>query len=170
MMEALPDGGKLAIMSIINADNMREGVKGFTDYIAANGGGKYEIVANEDDNGDSAKAAEVTAALLAAHPDIAGFAGFDSESGAGIVRALQEAGKQPGDIKVTAMEQTPDFFKTAAGRLDEGDHRAEPRAVHLLRDQDAVRLQPQRPEDLRPRRRRRRRADAAVDRHRRPAS
>jgi ribose transport system substrate-binding protein len=113
MMEALPDGGKLAVMSIINAGNMREGVQGFTDYINANGGGKYEIVANEDDNGDSAKAAEVTAALLAAHPDIAGFAGMDSESGAGIVRALQEAGKQPGDIKVTAMEQTPEFFKTA---------------------------------------------------------
>ena len=27
--------------------------------------------------------------------------------------ALREAGKKPGDIKVTAMEQTPDFFKTA---------------------------------------------------------
>lgn len=113
LMEKLPDGGKLATMSIINAGNMREAVAGFGAYIEANGGGKYEIVANEDDNGDSAKAAEVTAALLAAHPDMAGFAGFDSESGAGIVRALQEAGKQPGDIKVTAMEQTPDFFKTA---------------------------------------------------------
>ena len=55
----------------------------------------------------------MTAALLAAHPDIAGIAGFDSESGAGIVTALREAGKKPGDIKVTAMEQTPDFFKTA---------------------------------------------------------
>ena len=113
MMEALPDGGKLAVTSIINADNMRQGVKGFTDWIATYGGGKYEIVANEDDNGDSAKAAEVTAAILAAHPDVAGIAGFDSESGAGIVRALQEAGKQPGEIKVTAMEQTPEFFKTA---------------------------------------------------------
>jgi len=113
MMDALPNGGKLATLSIINADNMRQGVKGFTDYITANGGGKYEIVANEDDTGDSAKAAEVTAALLAAHPDIVGLAGMDSESGAGIVRALQEAGKQPGDIKVTAMEQSSDFFKTA---------------------------------------------------------
>src|SRR3954454_10356787 len=35
MMEKLPGGGKLATLSIINADNMREGVKGFTDYIAA---------------------------------------------------------------------------------------------------------------------------------------
>jgi ABC-type sugar transport system substrate-binding protein len=120
MMKALPNGGKIATMSIINANNMREGVKGFTDYLNANGGGKYQLVANEDDNGDSAKAAEVTAALLAAHPDIAGIAGFDSESGAGIVRALQEGGKKPGDIKVTAMEQTPDFFKTAADGWVEG--------------------------------------------------
>ena len=113
MMEVLPDGGKLGMMSIINAGNMREAVAGFTAYIEANGGGKYEIVANQDDGGDAQKAAQVTAAIMAANPDIAGLAGFDSESGAGIVTALREAGKNPGDIKVTAMEQTPDFFKTA---------------------------------------------------------
>jgi ABC-type sugar transport system substrate-binding protein len=113
MMEMVPDGGQLAMMSIINAGNMREAVAGFQAYITANGGGKYEIVANEDDGGDAQKAAQVTAALLAAYPDIKGIAGFDSESGAGIVTALKEAGKAPGDIKVTAMEQTPDFFKTA---------------------------------------------------------
>jgi ABC-type sugar transport system substrate-binding protein len=113
MMAKLPNGGKLAVTSIINAGNMREGVAGFTNYINANGGGKFTIVANEDDNGDSAKAAQVTSAILAAHPDIAGFAGMDSESGAGIIRALQEAGKKPGEVVVTAMEQTPDFFKNA---------------------------------------------------------
>ena len=119
LMAKLPKGGKLAVMSIINAGNMREAVAGFKAYVEANGGGKYTIVSSEDDNGDAAKAAEVTAALLAAHPDIAGLAGFDSESGAGIVRALQEAKKNPGDIKVTAMEQTPDFFKNAkAGWVD----------------------------------------------------
>lgn len=112
MMQALPNGGKLAMTSIINANNMREGVAGFTAYIKAHGGGKYEIVANEDDNGDASKAAQVTSALLAAHPDLAGIAGFDSESGAGIVTALREGGKKPGQIHVTAMEQTPDFFKT----------------------------------------------------------
>ena len=113
MMEELPDGGQLAMMSIINAGNMREAVAGFQAYIDANGGGKYEIVSNEDDKGDAQEAARGTAALLAAYPDIKGIAGFDSESGAGIVTALREAGKAPGDIKVTAMEQTPDFFKTA---------------------------------------------------------
>jgi ABC-type sugar transport system substrate-binding protein len=113
MMEVLPNGGKLAMSSIINAGNMREAVAGFQAYIAANGKGKYQIVANEDDNGDAAKAAQVASALLAAHPDLAGIAGFDSESGAGIVTALREAGKKPGEVRVTAMEQTPDFFNTA---------------------------------------------------------
>jgi len=113
LMEMLPNGGKLAMTSIINAGNMREAVAGFTAYIKDNGKDKYKIVANEDDNGDAAKAAQVTAALLAANPDLAGIAGFDSESGAGIVTALRESGKKPGQIHVTAMEQTPDFFKTA---------------------------------------------------------
>lgn len=113
VMAKLPNGGEIAMTSIINAGNMREAVAGFTAYINAKGGGKYKIVANEDDNGDASKAAQVTAALLAAHPKIAAIAGFDSESGAGIVRALQEAGKKPGEVVVTAMEQTPDFFKTA---------------------------------------------------------
>jgi ribose transport system substrate-binding protein len=113
MMEVLPDGGQIAMMSIINAGNMREAVAGFQAYIEANGGGKYEIVANEDDKGDAQEAARITASLLAAFPNLKGIAGFDSESGAGIVTALREAGKAPGDIKVTAMEQTPDFFKTA---------------------------------------------------------
>ena len=113
MLDKLPNGGKVAMTSIINAGNMRDAVKGFTDYIDRYGKGKVKLIATEDDNGDAAKAAEVTSALLAAHPDIAGIAGFDSESGAGIVRALQEAGKKPGEVVVTAMEQTPDFFKTA---------------------------------------------------------
>jgi len=113
MMEKLPNGGKIGMMSIINAGNMREAVAGFKAYLEANGGGKYNIVSNEDDGGDAQKAAQVTAAIIAANPDVAGLAGFDSEFGAGIVTAFREAGKQPGDIKVTAMEQTPDFFKTA---------------------------------------------------------
>jgi ABC-type sugar transport system substrate-binding protein len=113
IMAKLPNGGKIATLSIINAGNMREAVAGFTAYLKANGGGKYKIVANEDDGGDASQAAQVTSAVLAAHSDLAAIAGFDSESGAGIVRALQEGGMKPGQIVVTAMEQTPDFFKTA---------------------------------------------------------
>lgn len=99
-------------MSIINVGNMRESVADCNACIAANGNGKHEIGANEDDGGDAQKAAEVTAAILA-HADVAAFAGVESESGAGIVTALREAAKNADDIVATAMEQTPDFFKAA---------------------------------------------------------
>lgn len=108
MIKATGGSGKLAMLSIINADNMKQAVQGFTDTLKTS---HLQIVANEDDGGDASQAASRTASLLAAHPDLAGIAGFDSESGAGIVRALEEAGKA-GKIKVTAMEQTPAFFQT----------------------------------------------------------
>ena len=110
IIKALPNGGKIAMMSIINADNMRQAVAGFTDTLKK-AGANYKLIANEDDAGDASTAARVTSAILAAHPDIAAIAGFDSESGAGIVQALTEAHKQ-GKVVVTAMEQTPQFFKT----------------------------------------------------------
>ena len=110
LVEAMPDGGKIATLSIINADNMQRALAGFKDELASHGD-KYQVVADEDDNGGAQMAAQVTASLIAAHPDIGGFAGFDSESGAGIVTALTEAGMQ-GKVAVTAMEQTPEFFNT----------------------------------------------------------
>jgi ribose transport system substrate-binding protein len=108
MIKATGGKGKIATLSIINADNMQQARQGFEATIKGTG---LQVVANEDDGGDSSTAASKTASLLSAHPDLAGFAGFDSESGAGIVRALTEAGKV-GKIHVTAMEQTPQFFKT----------------------------------------------------------
>lgn len=108
MIKATGGTGQVAMLSIINADNMKQAVSGFTATIKGTG---LTLVANEDDGGDASQAASKTASLLAAHPNLAGIAGFDSESGAGIVRALEEAGKQ-GKVKVTAMEQTPAFFQT----------------------------------------------------------
>lgn len=112
LVAARPDGGKIAMLSIINADNMIAARKAFAAYLEANAPGKFEIVAEEDDAADSALAAQKTAALLSAYPDLAAIAGFDAESGAGIVSALREGGKKPGEITVTAMEQSIDFYNT----------------------------------------------------------
>ena len=112
LIDAAPDGGKVATLSIIGADNMIAARTAFAAYLEENAPGKFTIVAEEDDAADSSKAAAVTSALLAAHPDIAAFAGFDAESGAGIVLALEESGRQPGDVVVTAMEQSLDFYNT----------------------------------------------------------
>ena len=100
--------GKVATLSIFNADNMTAARNGFKDTLQGTG---IEVVDDEDDTGASDVAAQKTAALLAAHSDLTGLAGFDSESGPGIVTALREGGKS-GKIIVTAMEQAPEFFKT----------------------------------------------------------
>lgn len=108
LLKATGGKGEVASLSIINADNMKRARQGFTDTLKGTG---LKVVAEQDDAGDSSKAASQTASLLAAHPNLSAIAGFDSESGAGIVRALKEA-KKNGKIKVSAMEQTPEFFKT----------------------------------------------------------
>jgi len=109
LVKELPQGGDVATLSIINADNMIEARNGFKDALK---GSNINVVAEEDDTGEAAPAATKTAALLAAYPNIDAFAGFDSGSGPGIVQALREAGKKPGDIKVVSNEgATPDYFK-----------------------------------------------------------
>ena len=100
--------GEVATLSIINADNMTAARNGFDATLQGTG---ITVVANEDDGGAADQAATQTAALLAAYPHLTGFAGFDSESGAGIVTALDEAHKA-GQFTVTAMEQSPQFFQT----------------------------------------------------------
>ncbi|MGZ8758700.1 MAG: substrate-binding domain-containing protein [Aeromicrobium sp.] len=109
MVAALPNGGDVATLSILSAPNMIEAVDGFKAALAGSG---INVVIDEDDTGEAAPAATKMAALLAAYPNLAGVAGFDSGSGPGIVQALREAGKAPGEIKVVSNEgATPDFFK-----------------------------------------------------------
>jgi len=108
MIAATGGHGEIATTSIINADNMKQARAGFEATIAGTG---LKIVAQSDDGGDRAKAATATSNLLAAHPNLVGIAGFDAESGPGIVQALKEAGKT-GKVHVTAMEASESsFFK-----------------------------------------------------------
>lgn len=108
MIAATGGQGEVATTSIINADNMKQARDGFKATIAGTG---LTDVADQDDGGDRSKAATATSNLLAAHPNLVGIAGFDAESGPGIVTALKEAGKT-GKIKVTAMEASEtSFFK-----------------------------------------------------------
>ncbi len=100
--------GKVATISILGSDNMEKARIGFEQTLEGTG---IEVVAHEDDNNDASIAASKAAGLLVANPDLTGFAGFDSESGPGIVTALREAGRD-GEVIVTAMEQSPEFFET----------------------------------------------------------
>jgi ABC-type sugar transport system substrate-binding protein len=55
------------------------------------------------DKGNQAEAARVAGALLQAHADLIGMAGFDSESGPGMGQAIREAGKA-GQLVATCVE------------------------------------------------------------------
>jgi ABC-type sugar transport system substrate-binding protein len=62
-----------------------------------------DVLEPQQDKGNQAEAARVAAALIQAHPDLVGMAGFDSESGPGMGLAIKEAGKA-GAIVATCVE------------------------------------------------------------------
>ena len=66
-----------------------------------------KIVAKEHDNSNKAESARIATALMQKYPDLAGLAGFDSESGPGIARAVKEAGKA-GKVKVVGNDLNAD--------------------------------------------------------------
>jgi ABC-type sugar transport system substrate-binding protein len=105
LAKAINYKGKVAMLGLVGADNMESAFAGFAKVM-----GKYpdvSIVAKEMDNSDKAQAARIATALMQRHPDLAGFAGFDSESGPGIARAVKEADKV-GKVKVVGNDLNSD--------------------------------------------------------------
>ncbi len=98
--------GKVAILSPIQMENMQEARQGIKDTLKGTG---IDVVAEEDNESNNTIAAQKTAAILAANPDLTGLFGLDSESPPGIVAALDEAGKG-GKLIVTVNEAGVAFF------------------------------------------------------------
>lgn len=108
-MARLIDGkGKIAYMGILGLTNMEQGFKGLLDVFKNYPG--IEVVGKYDDKANVEEAARITADVIAAHPDIAGFCGFDSNSGPGIALAVREAGKA-GIIKITTVDWEPEHLQ-----------------------------------------------------------
>jgi ribose transport system substrate-binding protein len=100
--------GKIAYMGILGLTNMDQGFQGLLDVLK-----KYpeiEVIGKYDDKANVEEAAKITSDVLAAHPDIAGFCGFDSNSGPGIALAVREAGKA-GKIKITTVDWEPEHLQ-----------------------------------------------------------
>ncbi len=100
--------GKVAYMGILGLVNMEQGFKGLLDVFK-----NYpdiEIVGKYDDKANVEEAAKITSDVLAAHPDIAGFCGFDSNSGPGIALSVREAGKA-GKVKITTVDWEPEHLR-----------------------------------------------------------
>ena len=107
MVKLIGGKGKIAYMGILGLVNMEQGFKGLLDVLKNYP--EIEVVGKYDDKANVEEAAKITSDVLAAHPDIAGFCGFDSNSGAGIALSVREAGKA-GKVKVTTVDWEPDIF------------------------------------------------------------
>lgn len=105
--------GKVALVGVVGADNMETAFQGFRDVAADFP--DVTIVATEDDGGSDLEAAKKAAALMQAHPDLAGFAGFDVGAGPGISVAIREAGKE-GEVKLVGNDLNSAQIKS----LEEG--------------------------------------------------
>lgn len=100
--------GKVAIMGIFGADNMEQGFAGFKSVMA-----KYpdiKIIGEFDDMADVDEAKRITEEIISKHPDIAGVAGFDTNSGPGIAAAVKAA-DMAGKIKITCVDIEPVHLK-----------------------------------------------------------
>lgn len=108
MVRLIGGKGKVAIMGIGGADNMEQGFAGFKSVIA-----EYpdiKLIGEYDDMSDVGESRRITEELLRKHPDIAGIAGFDSNSGPGIGEAVRNAGFT-GKVKVTCVDIEPVHLK-----------------------------------------------------------
>jgi ABC-type sugar transport system substrate-binding protein len=108
-MARLTNGkGKVACMGILGMENMEAGFKGFQD--AVKNFPSIQFIGKYDDKANVEIAARLTADLLAAHPDLAGIAGFDSNSGPGMALSVKEAGKV-GKVKLTTVDAEPEHLQ-----------------------------------------------------------
>lgn len=86
---------------------------------------RVEVLDVLDDEGRIEVAESVANALIQRHPDLAGIAGFDGSSGAGICPAVRNAGKT-GVIKVAINDLTPthiEFLKDGSAQYVSGQKR-----------------------------------------------
>ncbi len=92
--------GKVALLGLIEIEMAQKAFAGFRS-IAEKAG--LTCLEPQQDKGNTAEATRIAAGILQGTPDLAGMAGFDSESGPGIAQAIKEAGKV-GKILATCVE------------------------------------------------------------------
>src|SRR5262249_13105907 len=99
--------GPVALLGLIEQYIDQQAFAGFRSVAQKAG---LAVLEPQQDKGNQAEAARVAAALLQAHPDLVGMAGFDSESGPGMGLALKEAGRA-GKVVATCVETQPQHLR-----------------------------------------------------------
>lgn len=107
MAKLLDDKGEIMLSAIIPNDNTRKAREGIEAELAKHPG--IKLLGLQNDKGEVAEAAKLTAAALQANPDLSGFIAIDTAA-AGIARAVTEAGLD-GKVKIVAVNDTPDVIE-----------------------------------------------------------
>jgi ribose transport system substrate-binding protein len=108
MSELLPDGGQVAIqVGSLTALNAKDRIQGFKDNLAEN----VEIVAEDVDGEDAQVANAHSEALLSAHPDLSGMYGVYVYNSPAQARAVQAAGKAPGEVKIVGFDASEEAIQ-----------------------------------------------------------
>lgn len=100
--------GKVALLGLIDQAIDQQAFSGFRGV--AEKAGLTVLEPPLHDRGNQAEAARVASAVLQAHADLIGMAGFDSESGPGMGLAIKEAGKA-GQVVATCVETEPQHLR-----------------------------------------------------------
>lgn len=124
MLKALNGrNGRVAMLGLIEQYIDQQAFHGFQSVASSAG---LTLMEPQQDKGNQSEAARVASALLQAHPDLVGMAGFDSESGAGMGQAIREAGKV-GAVLATCVDSEPQqlrFIKEGVLTASVGQKRA----------------------------------------------
>lgn len=92
--------GKVALLGLIDQAIDQQAFDGFRSVALKAG---LTVMEPQHDKGNQAEATRVAAAILQAHGDLVGMAGFDSESGPGMGQAIKEA-SLAGRVVATCVE------------------------------------------------------------------
>jgi ribose transport system substrate-binding protein len=108
IMEALPEGGNIAIMDHPEVESVILRVRGFESELDSDPRGKnIKIVAKLPGGGEKEKSFKATEDVLQAHPDIKGIFASNDPAALGVVAALEKAGKL-GQVKVVGFDGMPE--------------------------------------------------------------
>lgn len=113
MVKLIGGKGKVACLGILGMSNQEAGFQGMLDVFKKHPG--IEFIGKYDDKGNFEVATKTAADILAAHPDLAGFCGFDSQSGPGAALATKEAGRAGQNAKqrvyITSVDAEQEHLK-----------------------------------------------------------
>lgn len=102
LSEALGGKGKVAL--VVHDQTSKSGTDrrdGFVEWMKANAPG-IQLLEPQYGGGDQAKSADITKAILAANPDLAGIYGSNEGSATGVVKGVEESGRS--GVKVVGFD------------------------------------------------------------------